>query len=328
MANEELLTHEEMSALLPETPADEASIERERRKRVVPYNFRRPDRLSKEHVRALYLLHDQFANNLTSSLPLFLRTVCEVTLISVEQQSYSDYLKGLTDPTTLSVFSVRPLGGVFAIELSPSVAFPIVDRMLGGDGAEAKELRPATELELKVLEGFLAVIVGGYRDVWKPHADLETEITGRETRPQMLQIVPPNEVVATVAYQIQIGDAKGSMSMCLPVALLEPIAEGFGRSAYEAGHGTPPETTAALLSTIAGVRFSVTCDMESVAVPVSELTSLSPGDVLHLSHPVEKTLNICVGGHPKFNGKLGSLDGRLVVQLTESNAPNLNKVAG
>lgn len=316
MANEELLTTEEISALLPETPPDEASIEREKRRRVIPYNFRRPDRLSKEHVRALYLLHDQFANSLTSSLPLFLRTVCEVTLISVEQQSYSDYLKGLSDPTTISVFSARSLRGVFAIELSSAVAFPIIDRMLGGDGKEMTEARPATELELKVLEGFLNVIVSNYKDVWKPHAELETEITGRETRPQMLQIVPPNEVVATVSYQIQIGDSKGSMSICLPVALLEPIAEGFGRSAYEANDTVAPAITASLLDAIADVRFPVSCDLEGFSIAVSDLNSLTVGDVLRINHPVDKSLNVCVANSPKFMGRLASIEGKLIVQLT------------
>lgn len=319
MANEELLTNEEISALLPESPADDAAVEREKRKRVVPYNFRRPDRLSKEHVRALYLLHDQFANNLTSSLPLFLRTVCEVTLISVEQQSYSDYLKGLADPTNIVVFSAKSLRGAFAVELGSTVAFPIIDRMLGGDGKELTETRPATELELKVLEGFLTVIVGNYREVWKPHADLETEVTGRETRPQMLQIVPPNEVVATVSYQIQIGDSRGSMSICLPVALLEPVVEGFGRSTYEAHNGTAPEATASLLDAIADVRFPVTCDLEGVSVAVADLDSLSVGDVLRINHPVEKALNVCVVDSPKFHGRLASIEGKLVVQLTNSN---------
>lgn len=315
MPNEELLTNEEISALLPETPADEAAIEREKRKRAIPYNFRRPDRLSKEHVRALYLLHDQFANNLTSSLPLFLRTVCEVTLISVEQQSYSDYLKSLPDPTTITVFAARSLRGVFAVELSPSVAFPIVDRMLGGNGKELSEVRPATELELKVLEGFLTVIVANYREAWKPHADLETEITSRETRPQMLQVVPPNEVVATISYQVQIGESKGSMSICLPVALLEPVVEGFGRSAYEANDRIAPEATASLLEAIGSVRFPVTCDLENISISVADLNSISVGDVLRVNHPVEKNLNVSVADSPKFRGKIASIEGKLIVQI-------------
>src|SRR6185369_16411176 len=116
--DEELLSNEEMAALLPETPADDAAKERERKKRIVAYNFRRPDRLSKEQVRSLYLLHDLFAHSLSSSLPLFLRTFSEVGLISVEQQSYGDYVQSLTDPTNMFAISAERLGGMFAIEIN------------------------------------------------------------------------------------------------------------------------------------------------------------------------------------------------------------------
>lgn len=318
MPKEEILTNEEISALLPNTPADEAAAERGKRGRVVPYNFRRPDRLSKEHVRSLYMLHDNFANSLTSSLPLFLRTVCEVTLISVEQQSYSDYLKGLADPTTIFTLATSSPRGVFAIEFGSSIAFPIIDRLLGGNGQELTETRPATELEMKVLEGFLTTVVTAYREAWQPNTDLETEIIGRETRPQMLQVVPPNDVVATVSYQLQIGEAKGSMSLCLPVALLEPVIDGFGRAPYAADDRTSPETTASLLKAIADVRFPVTCELEAVAVAVADLNALAVGDVIRTNHMLDKTLNVCVANDAKFPGRLASVDGKLIVQVTSA----------
>lgn len=327
MPTEELLTDEEMAALLPETPADEAAAERSRRGRIVPYNFRRPDRLSKEHVRALYMLHDQFANNLTSSLPLFLRTVSEVTLISVEQQSYTDYVRGLSDPTTIYTLSVAPMRSVLVIEFSSSIAFPIIDRLLGGNGQGPNEVRPATELELKVLEGFLSAVTAGYIDVWKPHAKLETEIAGRETRPQMLQVVPPNEVVATISYQVQIGDAKGSMSLCLPVALLEPVVDTFGGSAYPANEGASPEATASLLRAVSEVRFPITCQLDHLPIAVGDLNSLAVGDVIRTNHSVDKTLNVCIADATKFVGKLASMDGKLIVQITNANDSAGTKVA-
>lgn len=327
MPKEELLTNEEISALLPEQPNDEAAVDRGRRGRIVPYNFRRPDRLSKEHVRSLYMLHDHFANSLSSGLPLFLRTVSEVTLISVEQQSYSDYLKGLSDPTTIFTLAVTSLRGVFAVEFSSSIAFPIIDRLLGGNGQELKEMRPATELELKVLEGFLAVVMASYRELWRPHAELETETIGRETRPQMLQVVPPNEVVAAISYQLQIGESKGSMSLCLPVALLEPVVDGFGRSAYASDDRTPPETTASLLNAISDVRFPVTCELGSVQIAVSDLNALSVGDVIRTTHSTDKALNVCVANSAKFVGRLAAIEGKLVVQVTNPNEPAAARVA-
>lgn len=325
--NEELLTEEEMSMLLPEVPADEAAKERDRRRKIIPYNFRRPDRLSKEQVRSLYLLHDSFAHSLTSSLPLFLRAMSEVNLISVEQQSYADYLRGLSDPTTIYTVAAKSLRGVFAIEMSSSIAFPVIDRMLGGEGQELTEPRAATDLELRVLEGFLAVVTDCYGDVWKSVVEFETNIIGRETRPQLIQIVAPSEIVATVVYQVQIGDAKGLMSICLPVVMLETVIKKFNQSSYSTDNSTAPEATASLLKTVSAVCFPVTAELEKIPVAVADLMALSVGDVLRTHHSVEKTVSVCIADSTKFTGRLAALDGKMVVQLTEANERGLSKAA-
>ena len=315
--SENLLTEEEMSALLPENENGEES--RERRHKAVPYNFRRPDRLSKEQVRGLYLLHDLFAHSLSSNLPLFLRTFSEASLISVEQQSYSEYLRGLADPTTIFTFAVEALRGVFAVEINSSIAFPIVDRMLGGDGETNNEKRAATDLELKILEGFLSVITDNYSEAWKPVVEFKTEATGRETRPQMLQIVPPNEVVITIVYQLQIGEAKGAMSFCLPVAMLETVIGKFTQSSYSASKTPAPEATFALLETLSQVRLPVSAELGKVTARVSDLMTLSAGDVLRTDHRVEKPVKVLIGKSAKFAGQLAALEGKKIVQISEQN---------
>ncbi|CAN5416961.1 flagellar motor switch protein FliM [soil metagenome] len=321
---EELITSEEMSALLPTVPADDTARDRDRRNRIVPYNFRRPDRLSKEQVRSLYLLHDLFAHSLSSSMPLFLRAVSEVNLISVEQQSYGDYLKGLADPTTIFTVAANSLRGVFAIEMNSSIAFPVIDRMLGGEGQELLEKRPATDLELKVLEGFLTVVTENYREVWETIIEFETEIMARETRPQLLQIVPPNEIVAAIVYQVQIGDAKGLMSICLPVVMLEPVIDQFNKSSYAAENLTPPETTFSLLKTVSAVRFSVSAELEKVPSAVSDLMDLAVGDVLRTNHSIEKPVNVTVADNVKFVGRLASIDGKMIVQVMDTNQKSVS----
>ncbi len=317
MPKEELLTTEEMSALLPEPPADDAAKDRDRRQRIVPYNFRRPDRLSKEQVRSLYRLHDLFAHGLSSSLPLYLRAMSEVNLISVEQQSYGDYLRGLSDPTTIFTVASKSLRGAFAVEMNAAIAFPVIDRLLGGEGQGLIEPRSATDLELKVLEGFVAVVNDNYREVWKAIVEFETEIVGRETDPQMLQIVAPNEIVATVVYQVQIGDATGLMSICLPVGMLETVVKNFNQSSYSQESPTEPAATYSLLKTISVVRFPVTSDLEAVPVAVSDLMSLTVGDVVRTNHTVERSVNISVADSVKFTGKLAAMEGKLVVQVTD-----------
>lgn len=317
--NEELLSAEEMSALVP-PPRTTDATERGRRP-IVPYNFRRPDRLSKEEIRSLYLLHDLFAHTLSSSLPLFMRAVSEVNLISVDQQSYGDYQKGLADPTCIFTVSAKSLHGVFAVEFGSSIAFPVIDRMLGGEGLGLSSPRAATELELKVLEGFLAHVNENYREAWATHLDLETEIVGRETRPQLLNIIPPNGIVVTIVYQVQIGDAQGLMSICLPVEMLEPVIKKATLSAYSSGIPTSPEATNALLRKVATVNFAVTSDLEKVAASASDLMGLAIGDVLRTSHSVDRPINIAIADLTKFAGRLGSHEGKLVVQIV-ADSPN------
>ena len=318
MKNNSLLTEEEMSALL-ETPADQLSSGQDKRRRVVPYNFRRPDRMSKEQVRALYLLHDLFSHSLSSSLPIFLRTISEVTLISVEQQAYVEYLYGLPDPTAIFTLSMHPLQGVSVLELNPSLAFPVIDRLLGGKGVPLSEPRAVTEIEQKILEGFLKIVTDDLREAWKPLIDLDLQIVGRETRPQLLQIVAPNEVVLAIVFHVQVGEARGMMSLCIPALILEPIIEKFNQSFYVRSREVPPEHTRALLETLSGVSFPVAAEIHGTTASMEDLFNLAPGDILRLEHPIEQPVEVSVGGLVKFLGTLAARNGRTAAQITAVN---------
>ena len=309
-----LLTEEEMAALI-ESPGDQASSQ-EKRRRVVPYNFRRPDRLSKEQVRALYLLHDLFSHSLSSSLPIFLRTISEVTLISVEQQAYVEYLYGLPDPTAIFTLNMHPLQGVSVLELNPSLAFPVIDRLLGGRGEMVPAARAVTEIEQKILEGFLKVVIDDLREAWKPVVDLDMTIVGRETRPQLLQIVAPNEVVLSIVFHVQVGDARGMMSLCVPALILEPIIQKFNQSFYSRNREAPVAQTAALLDMLSSVSFPVAVELHGTSASMEDLICLAPGDVLRLDHPVDQPVEISVGGLVKFLGTLVAHNGRSAAHVT------------
>jgi len=315
MKNEPLLTEEEMSALL-ETPGDSTPSQSDKRKRVVPYNFRRPDRMSKEQVRALYLLHDLFSHSLSSSLPIFLRTISEVTLISVEQQAYVEYLYGLPDPTAIFTLTMHPLQGVLVLEINPSLAFPVIDRMLGGQGTPLENPRACTEIEQKILESFLKVVIDDLREAWRPMMELEMQIVGRETRPQLLQIVAPNEVVLSIVFHVQVGEARGMMSLCIPALILEPIIQKFNQSFYSRTRETAPEQTRSLLDMLSLVPFPVAAELHGTTAAMEDLLTLSPGDVLRLDHPVDRPIEISVGGIVKYCGELAAHNGRTAARIT------------
>lgn len=312
-----LLTSEEMSALLPEN-AGQAISEQDRKNRAVPYNFRRPDRWSKEQIRGLYLLHDLFAQTLSSALPLHLHSMVEVNLISVEQSPFCEYVRGLSDPATLFTVAVEPAGGKFAVDLSPAIAFPIIDRMLGGPGNMTEtENKTATDLEMRILEGFVGTVIDEYGAAWEPLMKTKAAINGRETRPQMLQIVAPNEIVVVASYQIQIGEARGTMSFCLPFVMLEPAIDKFNQLSYSTSSAPDPAATLSLLKVLSTVRLPVTAELSKTAAAISDLATLTVGDVIRTNHRVDKAINVKVGGLAKFAGTVASFDGRMVIQVSK-----------
>jgi flagellar motor switch protein FliM len=310
-----LVTEEEMSALLDTKTAATPNAPAEKRRRIVPYNFRRPDRISKEQVRSLYLLHDTFSHSLSSSLPIFLRTISEVTLISVEQQAYVEYLYGLPDPTVIFTLAMHPLQGVAVLELNPSVAFPVIDRMLGGTGRPIAKPRAVSEIEQKVLESFLKLVADDLREAWRPLMELDLQVVGRETRPQLLQIVAPNEVVITIVFHVLIGDLQGMMSFCIPAIVLEPIIQRFNQASYSRTREVSPIQTRALLDAVADIEFPVSAELRSGITTMDDLFRLAPGDILLLDHRADQPVSVSIGGLVKFEGELVAQDRRTAVYL-------------
>ncbi len=312
-----VITNEEMSALLENSSgkAEAANAGADKRRRIISYNFRRPDRISKEQVRSLYLLHDLFAQSLSSSMPIFLRTISEVTLVSVEQQAYVEYLHGLPDPTAIFTLSMHPLPGVAVLELNPAIAFPIIDRMLGGAGEQLAKPRAVTEIEQKVLESFLKIISDDLREAWRPLIELDLQIAGRETRPQLLQIVAPNEVVVTIVFHVQLGEIQGLMSMCIPTIVLEPIIDRFNQSSYSRNRVVSPQQTRSLLNILKTLQFPVAAELRGIKATTDDLFQLAPGDILQFEQRADQPITVSVGGLEKFQGELIEQERRTAIYL-------------
>ncbi len=318
MAEKALVTEEEMSVLL-KSPAGGAgaSTAAANRQRVIPYDFRHPNRISKEKIRSLYLLHDIFSHSLSTSVPIFLRSISDITLISVEQQSYVEYMYGLPDPTAIFTIGMRPLQGLAILELGPAIAFPVIDRMLGGSGQSLRESRALTEIEQKILEGFLKVITDDLAESWKQIIELDIQIVGRETRPQMLQIVSPNETMITIVFHMQIADAVGTMSLCIPASMLEPVMEEFNQSSYTRSRNVAPDQARALLANLSTVEFEVSAELHGTTIPLNDLIDLVPGDILQCGQSVEQPVEVRIGGLLKFHGQLVASNKSVAIQIND-----------
>lgn len=314
-----ILSQEEIDALL----SSAADLERSARAAgadgpqdgVIVYNFRRPDRVSKEQIRSLHFLHDRFARNMATSLSAYLRTVTDAAIASVEQFTYSEFLMSVPDPTAFYALAMPPLDGLAALELNPNVAFTMIDRMLGGSGRGVSTSRALTEIEQNVIDAVVKLIVENLTETWQSIVDVQFTISARETRPQMLQVAAPNEVVVLLGFDVRICDARGMLNICIPASAIESVGAGFTQT-WHRTRREPTETDRRhLLANLGRVALPVTASLDTT-LPARELLEIQPGDVLSLGTPVERPVDVRVRGTLKFQGRLTAAGARTGLAIT------------
>jgi flagellar motor switch protein FliM len=289
---------------------------------VTRYNFRRPDRVSKEQLRSLHFLHDRYAVNLSSSLSAFLRAVTEVSIVSVEQFAYSEFLMSLPDPTAFYSFGMAPIDGLGALEINPSIAFTMVDRMLGGTGETPAPNRSLTEIEQNVLDSVVRLLLEHLIEAWKPIADLQFRLHDRETRPQMLRVTGPNEVVILLAFEMRIGEMRGTLSYCFPAAGIEALEEKFAQGWQRARRQPTAVEQARLATNLGRIPLAVSTLLET-RLPARDLLALKPGDIISLGHPASSPVDVHVGQIRRFVGRLTTTDAGTAVRVERTSGEHI-----
>jgi flagellar motor switch protein FliM len=308
-----ILTDDEVDALLESADAS-GSRSSENTTAVSPYNFRRPDRVSKEQIRSLHLLHDRFARNATTSLAAYLRTITELSVVSVEQFSYAEFLMALPDPTAFYAVGMAPFDAIGAVELNPAVAFTIVDRMLGGTGQTPAPDRALTEIEQNVVDSIVKLVLEHLTETWRGITDIRFQIQGRETRPQMLQVAGRNEVVILLAFDMKVGDVRGLLHVCIPASVIEAAGTTFAQGWQHANREPTADEHRWLNENLGRVKLPIIPNLEST-LPARELLQLRIGDVLNLGVPVTRPIDVKVGRSLKFRGRLATVEGRAAVAI-------------
>jgi flagellar motor switch protein FliM len=270
---------------------------------IAPYNFRRPDRVSKEQLRSLHFLHDRFAKNLATSLSAFLRAMTNVSMLSVEQFTYGEFLMSLPDPTAFYSIAMPPLDGVGALEVNPAIAYAMVDRMLGGTGDSPAPNRALTEIEQNVMDSVVKLLLEHLTETWRAITDVRFRIQGRETRPQMLQVTGLNEGVILLAFDISVSDARGMLSISIPAAAIETmeekVAEGWNRTRRQAS----ASEAARLQVNLGRVPLPVKTQLET-RMTAREVLALRRGDVVAMPQAASAPVDILIGGVKRFTGRL------------------------
>ena len=281
---------------------------------VAAYNFRRPDRISKEQLRSLHFLHDRFAHNVSTSLSAFLRSVTEVTIVSVEQFAYSEFLMSLPEQTAFYAVSLDPLEGLAAVELNPTVAFTLVDRLLGGSGENTGLTRPLTEIEQNVIDSVMKLLLDALSDVWRVVTEVNFRIQGRETRPQMLQVMGPNEIVVLLGFDVKVADSRGMLNLCIPATAIEATGEKFVQGSQRTRRPPTKDEEKWLMANLGRVTVPVTAMLETT-LAAEELLKLRPGDIVALGHSVNQPIDVLVGKINRFAGRLAQNGQAMAVRV-------------
>ncbi len=286
-------------------------------RKVVSYDFHRADRISQDQMRSIHLLHDYFGRNFSSSLSAYLRAFVDVTLIAVDQISYSDFLKLLPDPTMFTSIAMRPLDSNMALELNPSLMFPMIDMLLGGPGIAASADRVPTEIEVNIIEGVVRVAMRDLQDAWRPVMELELFIDGSGTKPQMFQIVSPAETVVAVGFEIKIGDNSGMMNICIPSRVLKVIRNRFDQQWSVRRHRSAGSEAERILALLRGAGVGASGEMQGSRLTVNELVNIAIGDVISLDQRLGDPVLLCVAGIPKFKGRIVLRRGKRAFEIRE-----------
>jgi flagellar motor switch protein FliM len=321
----EILTQEEIDSLLSAVStgkvASGTDAAARRHQAVLPYDFRRPNRIAREQVRTLQILHDGFARNLSSSLSAYLRSVLEMQLTSVEQLSYGEFMLSVSAPAALGIFEMAPLKGGAVLDINPTLIFPMIDRILGGPGRAATQIRELTEIERALATRIFRKLLGDLQQAWSQLGRFEFRLLNVETNPQFVQLTSPNDLVILITFDMHVGEVSGVLNLCLPFATLEPVLpklmtqRWFGTPLPAAEGGTvSKEVEAHLRETPLEVRAV----LEALRIPIGELTHWKPGDVLPLPWENDLKVIVEVGGKPRFAGRAGRKQRKRAVEIVSA----------
>lgn len=293
--------------------------QREHGRPVRLYDFRRPDKFSKEQLRTLVTLHENFCRSATTALAAALRTAVQLETVSADQCPFAQFLSDLHDPTVLGILSLPPFAGNALLEISPEVAFPMLDRLLGGPGSGVVRGRALTDIEAAVMRRVFNALTESLVEPWRNVAEVRPRLESLETNPLFAQFISPTEVVAYLTFSLRVGTAQGELRLCLPYTMLEPYLPQLSARYWLLRERRNQDAAAAekIAHELGEVRLVLSAELGQARVTVGELIDLEVGDVIQLDAPREAPVQILVAGRPKFRGRPGRAGRRLAVQVTE-----------
>lgn len=319
----DILSQEEIDALLDVVDDGDEALESneesaDSQRQVTLYDFKRPNRVSKEQLRAFRGVHDKMARSLASQISAIMRSIVEIQLHSVDQMTYGEFLMSLPNPTSFNVFSMKPLEGSGVVEINPSIAFPMLDRLLGGKGEPFDASREFSDIELSLFETILKVMMSTLKEAWGPVMEIFPTVESKESSPNVVQIVAQNEIVVMVVMEIIIGQSSGMMNICYPVIALEPVLPKLAsRDLMLNETSTKKSRNTELQVLLGGANVGIEAMLGNVELGLKDILDLQEGDIIRLNNPADDIVTVSVDGKDRFYGKIGLKRFRKSIEISE-----------
>ncbi len=317
----EVLSQDEIDNLLKALSTGEVDaqeISKQDEKIVKDYDFKRPAKFSKEHLRTLELIFEHYSRLISTNLPVYLRKNIQVSVASSETVTFSEFSNALSNPVILGIVNFQPLVGNIIVEMTANIGYAFIDRMLGGQGTSLEKMRDFSEIELGIIDKILVVCTQLLREPWKNVLDISPVLERIETNTQFAQIIAPNEMIAIVTLNIKLGEVEGFMNICLPFMTLEPIIEKLNTKFWFTSMVTNNEDSQSeyLEALLRKVDVPVKAVLGKSQVLISEFMSIQVGDIIRLGTRTDNELDVYVGNIKKFSAVPGTERDNYAVRVT------------
>lgn len=319
----DILSQNEIDELLKalstgEINAQEIQSSKKERK-IKPHDFSRPSKFAKDHIKTLHIIHDNYARLVTNFLTGYLRTLVQVDVASVEALPYGDFSNSVANPVIMAVIDFSPLSGSIIFEIEPSIAFVLVDRILGGKGTSIEKVREFTEIELAIIERIIIQVINLLREPWENVIALRPRLEKIETNAQFAQIVSMTEMVALITLNTRIGEAEGMINICIPHMVVESIMSKLSTKFWYSNTEVAPskDMQDILENKVQNTALTIKAVLGQTVIPVSDFIELQVGDVLPLDNNVNEDTKVLVGDILKFYAVPGVRKNRVALKITE-----------
>lgn len=318
----DVMSQEEIDKLLHQINNGEFDVDEMKNqpeKQVKNYDFARPAKYSKEHLRTLEIIFEHYGRLLSTELPAYLRKTVQVDVMNSEVVIYSEFSNALSNPVLLGVLNFAPLKGNVIMEIGANIGYAIIDRLLGGEGNSLERNRDFSEIELSILERIFTICVNLLREPWNNVVDINPRLERIETNSQFAQIISPSETIAIVTINIKIGEVSGLMNICLPFTCLEPVMDKLNTKYWfstmqEKDDNSYEEIIESLISK---AQVPIKAILGKSTISVADFANLQVGDIIRINRKVEDELDVYVGDIRKFKALPGSYEDNYAVRVTE-----------